>query len=187
MMESKRIEEAVSVILKAVGDDPAREGLRETPRRVAAMYAEVLNGIGRDPLQVFTTTFREEKYQGAIILRDIPFFSMCEHHLLPFYGHAHIGYVPNGTIVGASKVARALDVLSHRLQLQERLTEQLVDALFQALEPDGVAAVLEAEHLCMIMRGVKKAGSLVVTSAARGPFTRRSPDREGLLSMLTTR
>ena len=184
-MESKRIEEAVSAILKAVGDDPTREGLRETPRRVAAMYAEVLDGIGKDPLQVFSTTFHEEKYKGAVVLRDIPFFSMCEHHLLPFFGRAHIGYVPGDKIAGASKIARALDVLSHRLQLQERLTEQLVDALFQALEPDGVAVVLEAEHLCMTMRGVKKMGSFIVTSATRGPFSRESPGREGLLSMLS--
>lgn len=183
-MEKERMEEAVKAIIEAVGDDPAREGLRKTPRRVAAMYAEILDGIGKDPLEVLSTTFHEGKYEGAVVVRDIPFFSICEHHLLPFYGRAHVGYVPSGRIAGASKIARALDVLSHRLQLQERLTEQLADAIYQALAPDGVAVVLEAEHLCMIMRGVKKMGSLVITSATRGSFSRESPGREGLLSML---
>lgn len=187
MMDRARIEEAVSAILHALGEDTSREGLRQTPRRVAEMFAEVLDGMGKDPMDALSTTFQEERYEGAVVLRDIPFFSLCEHHLLPFYGRAHIGYIPGAKIAGASKLARALDTLSHRLQLQERLTEQLAAAIFEALEPDGVAVVLEAEHLCMVMRGVKKQGSLVVTSAVRGPFRKGHPGREGLLAMLERR
>jgi len=183
-MDRRKIEEAVTSILKALGEDTGREGLRQTPRRVADMFAEVLNGIGEDPTEVLSTVFHEESYEGAVIIRDIPFFSMCEHHLLPFYGRAHIGYIPRDKIAGASKLARALDIVSHRLQLQERLTEQLAEALFEALDPDGVAVVLEAEHLCMIMRGVKKLGSMVVTSAVRGPFRKDHPGKEDLLSMV---
>ena len=183
-MDHRKIETAVTSILEALGEDTAREGLRQTPRRVADMFAEVLDGMGVDPAEVLSTVFQEESYEGAVVIRDIPFFSMCEHHLLPFYGRAHIGYIPRDKIAGASKLARALDIVSHRLQLQERLTEQLAEALFESLEPDGVAVVLEAEHLCMIMRGVKKLGSLVVTSAVRGPFSKDYPGREDLLSMV---
>lgn len=183
-MDRRSIEEAVANILNALGEDTGREGLLQTPRRVADMFSEVLDGTGKDPAEAISTTFRDESYEGIVIVRDIPFFSMCEHHLLPFFGHAHIGYIPRDKIAGTSKLARALDVASSRLQLQERLTEQLAQALSKALDPDGVAVVLEAEHLCMIMRGVKKPGSKVVTSTVLGPFCKEYPGREGLLRMV---
>jgi GTP cyclohydrolase I len=175
---------AVRAILDALGEDASREGLRRTPERVAEMFAEVLDGIGRDPAEVLATPFREEHYEGAVVVRDIPFYSLCEHHMLPFYGHAHIGYIPCGKLAGASKLARALDVVAHRLQLQERMTEQLGDAIMKALEPDGAVVVIEAEHLCMVMRGARKQGSRVVTSVVRGPFGKGDKGREELFSLV---
>ena len=185
MIEEQRIHSAVAAILEALGDDPQREGLIETPGRVARMYAELFAGIGVDPVSALDTVFQEETLdEGAVIVRDVPFFSMCEHHLLPFFGRAHMGYIPNGKIAGASKLARALEVVAHRPQLQERMTTQLVDAIHQALSPDGSAVVLEAEHLCMSMRGVKKAGSLIVSSATRGQFNGSGMSKAELLGML---
>ncbi|MGI8824698.1 MAG: GTP cyclohydrolase I FolE [Chloroflexota bacterium] len=156
-------------IIETLGDDPRREGLVDTPQRVARMYAEVFSGIGEDPLAILTTGF-EEGHDEMVVARDIPFFSMCEHHFLPFYGVAHIGYIPRGRIVGISKLARVADVLARRPQLQERLTTQIADAVDQGVQPMGVGVVLEAEHLCMVMRGVKKPGSRIVTSVNRGVF-----------------
>jgi GTP cyclohydrolase I len=149
--------------------DPDEEGLRDTPRRVADMYAEVFSGLSEDPIQVLSTGF-EEGYDEMVLARDIPFYSMCEHHFLPFYGVAHIGYTPRGRIVGISKLARAVDILARRPQVQERLTAQIADAIAEGTGPSGVGVVVEAEHLCMAMRGVQKPGTRIVTSVNRGCF-----------------
>jgi GTP cyclohydrolase I len=177
------VEEAVRRILDAIGEDAGREGLRETPRRIAEMYAELFDGLGRDPREVLATGFHES-HREMVILKDIPFYSLCEHHFLPFHGRAHVGYVPEGRIVGASKIARAVDILARRPQLQERLTGQIADAVMDALSPDGVAVVIEAEHLCMTMRGVQKAGTKLVTSAIRGGFRRRAVTRSEFLALV---
>ncbi|MBI4337844.1 MAG: GTP cyclohydrolase I FolE [Chloroflexi bacterium] len=178
-----RARRSVAALLQAIGEDPEREGLRDTPRRVAEMYRELFAGLGKDPRDELSVGFAEE-HQGVVLLRDIPFFSMCEHHLLPFFGHAHIGYVPSGRVVGASKLVRAFEVLAHRPQLQERLTHQMAEALEAALRPEGVGVVVAAEHLCMTMRGVKKPGTLIVTSAARGSFATSPVSRGELLTLL---
>ena len=181
------IKEAVSSIIKAIGEDPAREGLADTPRRIAQMYGELLSGMNVDPCAELTTGF-EEGHREMIILKDIPFYSMCEHHLLPFYGVAHVGYIPNqsGRVVGISKIARVVEIVARRLQLQERMTTQIADAFFTGINPDGVGVVIEAEHLCMIMRGIKKPGSTIVTSALRGTFRSRSKTRAEFFSLLGT-
>ena len=145
-------------IIEALGEDAAREGLQETPRRVAKLYGELFSGLGKDPAAELVTAFEEDHHE-MVVLKDIQFYSVCEHHFLPFYGTADIGYVPRGKVVGASKLARALDVLARRPQIQERLTTQLADILYSTLEPEGVAVVLSAEHMCMTLRGVKKPGS----------------------------
>ena len=188
MIDEQRVQSAVGAILEAMGDDPAREGLRDTPERVARMYAEIFAGIGADPRATLDTVFEEEVYdQDIVIVRDLPFFSMCEHHLLPFFGQAHVGYLPDGKIAGASKLARALEVVARRPQLQERMTGQLVDAVHDVLRPEGAAVVVEAEHLCMSMRGVKKNGSRVVTSAARGQFDKSGISKAKFLALLQGR
>ncbi len=187
-MDEERIKSAVAAILEATGEDPLREGLRGTPGRVARMYAELFSGIGVDPRSALDTIFEEEGHQeGVVIVRDVPFFAMCEHHLLPFFGQAHMGYIPDGKIAGASKLARALEVVARRPQLQERMTSQLADAIYDVLRPDGAAVVIEAEHLCMSMRGVKKDGSLIVTSATRGLFAGRGISRGEFLTLLQRR
>ena len=173
MVDEGRIREAVASILCAIGDDPGRDGLRGTPDRVARMYGELFSGIGEDPTDLLETGF-EEEHEGIVVLKDIHFFSICEHHFLPFYGSADIGYVPDGRVVGISKLARALDVLARRPQLQERLTGQLADAIDRAAKPAGVAVVLRAEHLCVAIRGARKPGAIVVTSASRGVLTQRA-------------
>lgn len=182
-VESERIKKSVEAILLAISEDPQREGLRATPKRVAEMYKELFSGVGVDPADALTTTFKEDG-EGAVAVRDVHFASMCEHHLLPFFGKAHIGYVPRGRVAGASKLVRALEVVAHRPQLQERMTSQLADAIYNALKPDGVAVVLEAEHLCMVIRGVKKPGSTIVTSAVRGDFSSGPITRDELLKMV---
>ena len=169
MIQQQAIEECTTRLLEAIGEDPRRDGLRDTPRRVAAMYRELFQGLGQDPLEVLVTGF-EEEHQESVVLRDIPFYSTCEHHLLPFFGVAHLGYIPNGWVVGASKLVRALETLARRPQLQERLTRQLADTLFEGLKPDGVAVVISAEHLYMSMRGICKPSTKIVTSATRGSF-----------------
>jgi GTP cyclohydrolase IA len=168
-IDSDRIKGAIAEIISATGEDPGREGLRDTPDRVARMYAEVFAGLHQDPVGVLQTGF-EEGYDEMVIARDISFFSMCEHHFLPFYGTVQVGYIPTGRIVGISKLARVADILSRRPQVQERLTAQIADAVVEGLEPMGVAVVVEAEHLCMMMRGVRKPGSKIVTSVTRGIF-----------------
>lgn len=183
LVDKAKIEQAVRMIIEAIGEDGAREGLTDTPRRIAEMYQEVFAGIGQDPREFLRTGF-EEGHREMVILRDIPFHSMCEHHFLPFYGVAHIGYIPQGRVVGISKIARVVESFARRPQLQERLTSQIADAIDEVLQPSGVGVVLEAAHLCMIMRGVKKPGSLVITSANRGSFRTRLATREEFISLI---
>jgi GTP cyclohydrolase IA len=175
---------AVRSIIRAVGEDEQREGLRDTPRRVADMYAEVFWGLKHDPTEVLSVTF-EVEHQEMVLVRDIPFYSMCEHHFLPFHGVAHVGYIPNGRVVGLSKLARALDILARRPQLQERMTSQLADAIMGTLEPAGVGVVVQAQHLCMTMRGIKKPGSETVTSAMRGVFRNQAATRAEFMNLIT--
>jgi GTP cyclohydrolase IA len=181
--DTARLRKAVREIIQAVGEDPNREGLIETPRRVADMYAEVFSGLRQDPADVLRVGF-EEGHQELVLVKDIPFYSMCEHHFLPFYGVAHVGYIPNGRVVGLSKLARALEILARRPQLQERLTSQLADVIMSTLEPAGVAVVIEASHLCMTMRGIRKPGSDTVTSAMRGVFRREAATRAEFMSLI---
>lgn len=185
-MDVKRIQKAAAQIIEAIGEDPRREGLRETPRRIAEMYADLFSGIAVDPRRELEVGF-EVGHREMVIIKGVPFYSLCEHHFLPFYGVAHIGYIPSGRVVGISKVARVLDVLARRPQLQERLTAQVADTLLEGLQPDGVAVVIQAEHLCMIMRGIKKPGSSIVTSATRGSFRRRAANRAEFLSLVQGR
>ena len=186
MVDQEKIKQAVYSILEAIGEDSSREGIIETPRRIAEMYAEIFSGMGKDPKEELAVGF-EEGHHEMVILKDIPFYSMCEHHLLPFYGMAHIGYIPKGRVVGASKLGRVVEIIAKRPQLQERLTTQIADSIVEALQPEGVAVVVEAEHLCMTMRGVKKPGSNVVTSAMRGSFRSRAETRAEFLSLIKSR
>jgi GTP cyclohydrolase I len=182
VLDEERIRRAVEELLLAIGEDPSREGLAQTPRRIAEMYREVFCGLQADPREALAVGF-EEGHQEMIVLRDIPFYSMCEHHLLPFHGVAHIGYIPKGRVVGISKLARVVEILARRPQLQERLTSQIADTIVDGLQPQGVAVVVRAEHLCMTMRGIKKPGTIVVTSANRGHF-RRMATRAEFLSLI---
>ncbi len=185
MINEAEVRIAVASIIKAIGGDPEREGLVDTPKRVAEMYAELFSGLDMDPREELTVGF-EEGHREMVILRDIPFYSMCEHHLLPFYGVAHIGYIPNadGRVVGASKLARVVEIIAKRPQLQERMTTEIADAIVGGIKPDGVAVVVHAEHLCMIMRGIKKSGSTMVTSALRGSFRNKAETRTEFFSLL---
>ena len=184
MVDEAAIGRAVSAIIVALGENPQREGLLDTPRRVAEMYRELCSGLSEDPVAELTISF-EEGHREMVILKDIPFYSLCEHHLLPFFGVAHIGYIPKeGRVVGISKLARVVDILAQRLQLQERMTTQIADTLVQALNPSGVAVVVEAEHLCLTMRGIKKPGSNVVTSANRGLFRENPSTRAEFVALL---
>ncbi len=185
MFDEAEIRKAVTSIIRAIGEDPEREGLVDTPGRVAEMYAELFAGLGKDPKEELTVGF-EEGHREMVILRDIPFYSMCEHHLLPFYGVTHVGYIPNadGRVVGASKLGRVVEIVARRPQLQERMTSQIADAIFDGIKPDGVAVVIQAEHLCMVMRGIKKSGSNIVTSAVRGTFRSKSTTRAEFFSLL---
>jgi GTP cyclohydrolase IA len=185
MIDEKKVQAAVKALIEAIGEDPQREGLRETPRRVAEMYSEIFAGIDRDPREELNVGF-EESHREMVIVRDIPFYSMCEHHLLPFYGNAHVGYIPNrqGRVVGASKLARVVEIVAKRPQIQERMTSGIADAIMEAIKPDGVAVVVQAEHLCMIMRGIKKPGSALVTSALRGSFRSRVATRNEFFCLL---
>ena len=199
MSGQAEVERAVRTILSAMGEDPDREGLRATPQRVARMMGELFSGVGLDAAEAIDTIFEltdgdegeGESEEGAggemVVFRELSFYSMCEHHLLPFFGRAHVGYVPNGRIAGASKLVRALEVVARRPQVQERMTRELADAVYRSLQPDGVAVVLEAEHLCMSMRGVRKPGSVVVTTAARGPFEKGVIDSRDFLAQLQRR
>ena len=185
MFDEAKIRKAISDIIEAIGEDPKREGLLGTPERVAEMYAELFGGMKQDPREELKVGF-ELGHREMVVLRDIPFYSMCEHHLLPFYGVAHIGYIPNeeGRIVGISKLARVVEVISRRPQLQEKMTTEIADAIMDAIKPAGVAVVIQAEHLCMIMRGIKKPGANVVTSAIRGIFSRKAASRAEFFSII---
>src|SRR6478672_4919566 len=178
-----RIERAVREILAAVGEDPNREGLRETPARVARMYAELFCGLHDEP-RVHLRKFFTEKYDEMVLVRDISFNSMCEHHLLPFTGVAHIGYVPNGKVVGLSKLARVVESVSHRPQVQERMTEEIANLLIDELDVKGVAVVIEATHSCMTIRGVRKPGSICVTSAMKGIFRSNLSSRSEIMNLI---
>jgi len=173
-----RVEKAIAEILEAIGEDPGRDGLVDTPARVAAMYAELFSGLSDDPGRHLTVTFAAD-HDEMVMVRDIPFASLCEHHLVPFIGRAHVAYIPNadGRITGISKLARLVEGFARRLQVQERMTTEIADAIESALDPRGVLVVVEAEHLCMSMRGVKKPGTLTVTSAVRGLFRRDAATR----------
>lgn len=180
-----RIEKAVREILLAIGEDPDRDGLQRTPNRVAEMYAEICAGLFEDPCEHLVTTF-EANHDELVLVRDIPLYSICEHHLVPFHGRAHLAYIPgeDGRITGLSKLARLVDGFAKRPQVQERLTTQIADALVDALHPSGAFVLIEAEHLCMSMRGVRKPGTLTVTSAVRGSFKANPATRAEVMAML---
>lgn len=185
MIDKQKAEQAVRLMLEAIGEDPNREGLRETPRRVAEMYGEIFSGMEEDP-KTHLKLFRETDNDEMVIVRDIPLYSMCEHHMLPFIGFANIAYIPkDGRIIGLSKFARIVNVYARRLQLQERLTSQVADFLFKELHPYGVAVVIEAEHLCMTMRGVRAAGAKTMTSALRGVMKSDDKTRAETMALLT--
>ena len=183
-MNLEQIEHAVRLILEAVGEDPNREGLLDTPKRVAKMYSEVFAGLKKDPKEYFDTLF-SENHEELVLVKDIPFYSMCEHHLVPFFGKAHVAYIPKGgKVVGLSKLARSVEAVAGRPQLQERITTTVADAIVEKLTPYGVMVVVEAEHMCMTMRGVKKPGSKTVTSAVRGIFEKDAAARAEVLSLI---
>ncbi|MDR0308597.1 MAG: GTP cyclohydrolase I FolE [Coriobacteriales bacterium] len=184
-MDKKKIEQGVRLILEGVGEDVNREGLLETPQRVARMYEEIFSGLNADPSSFFEKSFGEN-HRELILVKDIPIYSVCEHHLVPFHGVAHIGYLPGeeGHICGLSKLARLVDLFAHRPQVQERLTTQVADTLVNHLNPRGVIVVIEAEHLCMSMRGIKKPGSRTLTSAVRGSFQEDPKTREEAFALI---
>jgi GTP cyclohydrolase IA len=184
MVDHEKLKQAVRMILEAVGEDPDREGLIETPARVARMYEEIFQGLHTDPSEYFSVIFSEE-HEELVLVKDIPFYSTCEHHLVPFFGRAHVAYIPKGgRVTGLSKLARAVEAVAKRPQLQERITSTVADTIMSELEPHGVVVVVEAEHMCMTMRGVKKPGSKTVTSAVRGCFARDAAARAEVFSLI---
>jgi GTP cyclohydrolase I len=183
VIDQARLEKAVREILLAVGEDPDREGLKKTPHRVAKAYAELMAGLRQDPREHLKTVFHE-RYDEVVLLRDIEFHSLCEHHLLPFTGRAHVAYLPDGKVVGLSKLARLVEGYARRPQVQERLTTQIADALMEELNPIGAACVVEATHTCMTIRGVRKPGSTMVTSALRGIFKENPSSRAEILTLM---
>ena len=187
MMDKKKIEKGVRLIIEGIGEDPERPGLKDTPSRVAEMYAEIFSGISTDTEKLLIP-MAGESHDEMVMIRDLPFYSICEHHLLPFFGRAHIAYIPGaGKIVGISSLAKALEVFAKRPQVQERLTAQFIDLIVSHLKPKGAMVVIDAEHLCMSMRGVKKPGARVVTSAVRGSFRTKESTRMEMLELLTKR
>ncbi len=186
-IDTEKIKKGVKLILEGIGENPNSKRLKKTPQRVANMFLEVLSGIHDDP-DKFTKLLSEEKHDEMVILKDVPIYSMCEHHLLPFYGTASIAYIPNkGKIMGLNTIAQLIDTLSKRLQIQERLTKQIADYLVKTLSPLGVMVVIKAEHLCMTMRGAKKPGSITITSALRGSFRDKIATREEAMSFIITK
>lgn len=179
-----RLEELVFQLLKEIGEDPSREGLLRTPRRVAKSFDYLMSGYNQDIKKVLNGAVFREKYSEMVIVKDLDFFSMCEHHLLPFYGKAHVAYIPNGKILGLSKLPRIVEVFSRRLQVQERLTQQIADTLYEVLNPDGVGVVIEARHMCMMMRGVEKHNASATTSAMLGAFRDDVKTRQEFLALL---
>ena len=184
MVDQQKVEQAVRLLLEGIGEDPTREGLVETPARVARMYTELAGGMDQDAQEHLSRTFSVAS-NDLVIERDITFYSLCEHHMLPFYGKATIGYIPNGRVAGLSKLARTVEVFARRLQLQEQLTAQIADALMEYLTPQGAIVMLEAEHMCMTMRGVQKPGTQTVTLARRGVFETDPSFEERFFNMLS--
>lgn len=183
-VDVKKIEEAVKMILEAVGEDVDREGLLDTPKRVAKMYAEMFSGLHEDAKDYFKTVFHED-HEELVLVKDISFYSMCEHHLVPFYGKAHVAYIPeNGVVAGLSKLGRAVETIARRPQLQERITSSVADTIMEMLAPKGVYVVIEAEHMCMTMRGLKKPGAKTVTSVARGVYAEDEVKRREVLTFI---
>jgi len=182
-IDTERIKKAVTEILLAIGEDVNRDGIKHTPERVAKMYDELLAGMQEDPKMHLIRVFREN-YDEIVLLRDIPFYSICEHHLMPFIGSANVAYLPSGLVLGVSKMARIVDCFAKRLQVQERLTDQIADFIMNNLKPKGVAVVLEASHSCMTIRGIKKPGSIMVTSSLRGIFKKDPRSRNEILSLI---
>jgi GTP cyclohydrolase I len=184
-VDQERAAAAVRELLIAVGEDPDRPGLQDTPARVARAYAETFAGLGQDPIEILSTTF-DEDHDELVLVKDIPMYSTCEHHLVPFHGVAHVGYIPgeDGRVTGLSKLARLVEVYARRPQVQERMTAQIADALAEALKPRGVLVVIEAEHLCMAMRGIRKPGATTVTSAVRGIFRDNAATRSEAMSLV---
>ena len=185
-VDLERIQRAMREIIEAVGEDPGREGLLATPERVARMYAELFEGLRTDPKELLSVGF-EVGHDEMVILKDIPFYSVCEHHFMPFHGVAAVGYIPEGRVVGLSKLARLVDAYARRPQIQEQMTGQIADTLMEVLEPDGVAVVIDAEHLCMTARGAKKPGARMVTSATRGTFRNNEVTRGEFLSLVRSK
>lgn len=183
MVDQKKIEEAIRLLLEGIGENPEREGLLETPNRIARMYEELCGGMEQDADEHLKKTFTVDSHE-MVIEKDITFYSMCEHHMLPFYGKAHVAYIPNGKVVGLSKIARTVEVYARRLQLQEQMTAQIADALQNSLQPQGVMVMLEAEHMCMTMRGIKKPGSQTVSIAKRGVFEKDEQLQQTFFAML---
>jgi GTP cyclohydrolase IA len=182
-VDQQRIQRAVREILAAIGEDPDREGLLETPARVGRMYAELFSGLHDDPRQHLQKSFTE-KYDEVVLVKNISFNSMCEHHMLPFMGQAHIGYLPDGKVIGLSKLARVVEVIARRPQVQERMTETIADLLVEELQAKGVAVVIEATHTCMTIRGIRKPGSVAVTSAMRGVFRSHLSSRSEIMTLI---
>jgi GTP cyclohydrolase IA len=187
-VDAARIEAAVRELLAAIGEDPDRPGLQDTPARVARAYAETFAGLQQDPYDVLATTF-DESHDELVLVKDIPMYSTCEHHLVPFHGVAHVGYIPglDGRVTGLSKLARLVEVYARRPQVQERMTRQIADALYEVLKPRGVIVVIEAEHLCMAMRGIRKPGATTMTSAVRGIFRDNAPTRSEAMGLILGR
>lgn len=184
-VDLEKIEKAVSMILEAVGEDVSREGLHDTPKRVAKMYAEVFSGLKEDPKEYFKTVFHEG-HEELVLVKDIPFYSMCEHHLVPFFGKAHIAYIPrDGVVTGLSKLARAVETVAKRPQLQERITSTIADSMMETLNPHGVFVMIEAEHMCMTMRGIKKPGATTVTAVSRGILETDPIKRSEVITYIT--
>jgi GTP cyclohydrolase IA len=185
VFDKAKIKKSVAAMIDAIGEDKNREGLKDTPRRVADMYAELFSGLNMDPKEELKVGY-EQGHREMVIVKDIPFYSMCEHHLLPFFGEVHIGYIPDitGRIVGISKLARVVEIIARRPQVQERMTTDIANSIMEGLQPSGVVVVIKAEHLCMVMRGVKKPGSHIVTSAIRGIFYENSAARAEFFSLM---
>jgi GTP cyclohydrolase I len=187
-MDKQKIEIAIKQILEAIGEDPEREGLKDTPARIARMYEEIFGGLNEDPKDHLKVYFQEEQHEELVLVKDIPFYSTCEHHLVPFFGRAHVAYLPKGgRLTGLSKLARTVEAVAKRPQLQERITTTIADSIMEALNPYGVVVVVEAEHMCMTMRGVKKPGSKTVTSAVRGIFNKDVAARAEVMTLINSR
>lgn len=169
MIDKEKVEKAVKLLLEGMGEDPSREGLKETPERIARMYEEIYGGMDMEPSEILKKRFKVDNSE-MVLEKDILFYSTCEHHLLPFFGHAHVAYIPDGEVVGISKLARTVEIFARRPQIQEQMTSQIADAIMDNLNPKGVMVMVEAEHMCMTMRGIKKPGSKTVTIATRGEF-----------------